>query len=279
MDNINNISVPDFDEFSLFEMHKIIYSPFDDDCPIKINILSLETILSQCPIFNILIGFLSRIGEENIKLTTKGNLPIKVIKDIYNLNLLPDKYIENGISKIRTETDWTVLHNVRIVLTMAGLIRGQKSKLLLTRKCEKLLKDNNYSELFYEFIKTFTLQFSWAFNDRYANQDIGQIAFLYSLYLINKHGIEFKDIDYFTNLYFAAFPNLLAKPETDLDKYSFRASSYYTRLIERFAVWFGFVEEEINEDKSYIGRIKRTKLLQGLLQVKSATICNIYRIN
>jgi hypothetical protein len=281
MDNFNHIPIPDFDGFSPVEMHKIIYSPFDDDCPIKINILNSGTLINQSPILKIIIGFISNIGEAGLKLTPKGNLPIKVMKDIYNLNVLPDEYIENDITHIRTETDWPVLHIVRIVLTMAGLIRVQKNKLLLTKKCENLRKGNNYSELFYTFMKTFTLEFSWAYNDRYANQDIGQIAFLYSLYLINKYGDEFRDLDYFTNRYFAAFPSMLSNPETELDKYSMRASSYNIRFIERFALWFGFVEEVVEGIKYSERRIniRRTKLLQELLQVKSATIFNIYSIN
>jgi hypothetical protein len=275
MNDINNIPVADFDGFTPFEMDRIIYFPFEDNCPIKMNILTKETIINQCPIFNILIQFLSQIGE-GVKLTEKGNLPVKVIKDIYNLKILPDDSIERGIGKIRTETDWTVLHNVRIVLTMAGLIRKNKNLLFLTNNCKTFIKDNNCSGLFIEFMKAFTLLFSWAYNDLYENQDLGQLASLFSLYLINKHGEEFRDLDFYTNLYFSAFPTLVDNKETD------SAALYHIRFVERFALWFGFVEEEIIKGKSYFDRrirIKRTKLLQELLQVKSAPGCSIYQIN
>src|ERR1035437_1811869 len=109
MNVINNIPVADFDGFTASEMDRIIYFPFEDNCPIKMNVLTKEIIVNQCPIFNILIQFLSRIGE-GIKLTAKGNLSVKIIKDIYDLKILPDDSIARGIGKIRTETDWTVLH-------------------------------------------------------------------------------------------------------------------------------------------------------------------------
>jgi len=271
-----------FDGFSPLEMDYIIFSPFEDDCPIKINILNKEILFNQSPVLKIIIELLSRIGEEGIKLTLKGNLPIKVIKDIYNQNLLPDRAIDLRIIKIHTETDWILLHNVRLVLTMAGLIRKKKNMLLLTKKRKNLQKEENYSKLFYDFMKSFTLQFFWAYNDRFENQDIGQIAFLYSLYLINKYGDEFRDMNFYSNLYLTAFPSMLEYADTSQESYSLRASSYQTRFIERFAIWFGFVEEEIIEGKHYFDRrirIKRTKLLQELLQVNAKTLCSIYRID
>lgn len=275
MYNNNNMPVADFDGFTPSEMDRIIYFPFEDNCPIKMNVLTKEAIVNQCPIFNILYEFLSRIGE-GIKLTEKGNLPVKIIKDIYDLKILPDDSIEHGVGKIRTETDWTVLHNVRIVLTMAGLIRKNKNSLFLTNNCKTFLKDNNYSGLFIEFMKSFTLLFSWAYNDLYENQDIGQLASIFSLYLINKYGEEFRDLDFYTNLYFSAFPTLLDNKETN------SIVLYHLRFVERFALWFGFVEEEIIKGKSYFDRrirIKRTKLLKELLQVKSVPGCSIYQIN
>lgn len=271
-----------FDRFSPLEMDYIIFSPFEDNCPIKLNILDKEILFNQSPVLKIIIELLCRIGEEGIKLTLKGNLPIKVIKDIYNQNLLPDRAIDLRIIKIHTETDWILLHNVRLVLTMAGLIRKKKNMLLLTKKCKKLQKDENYSKLFYDFMKSFTLKFCWAYNDRFENQDIGQIAFLYSLYLINKYGDEFRDMNFYSNLYLTAFPSMLEYADTSQESYSMRSSSYQTRFIERFAIWFGFVEEEIIEGNHYFDRrirIKRTKLLQELLQVNSKTLCSIYKID
>ncbi len=263
----NNTPLLDCEGFTPLQMHKIIYYPFDDDCPIRINKLSKEVLLNESPIMKIIVELLLILKSNKIKLTQKGNLPPKIIKDIYAKYYLPDKAIENGIVKIRTEIDWIVIHNAKLVLTMAGLIRKKYNYLYLTKKCESLLKDDSLNNIFYEFLKTFALEFNWAYNDRHDDEKLGQIGFLYSLYLLNKYGKEKRDLNFYTNLYFLAFPSFV---ENDDENYSMKEFAYHTRFIDRFALWFGFAEEEITVGKNYLERdikLKKTKLLEQLLQV------------
>jgi hypothetical protein len=262
----NNTPLPECEGFTPLQMHKIIYYPFDEDCPIKINRLNKEILISEIPILKIVLELLLILKTKKIKLTQKGNLPLKVIKDIYAKNHLPEKWIESGIVKVRTETDWIVIHNIKIVLTLAGFLRKQYGYLLLTKKCESLLMGEEYSEIFYEFLRVFTLQFNWAYNDRYDDEELGQLGFLYSLYLINKYGKEENDVKYYTDLYFLAFPSFV---EYDNENRSMKESAFHTRFISRFAVWFGFAEEEIIKGKKFLEleiKIKRTKLLEQLLE-------------
>jgi len=250
-------------------MERIVNCPFEKDCPIKFNQLDKDMLINKSPIFNIIIEFLLILKKRKIKLTQKGNLPLKTINNIYAKKYLTDEWIENGITKIRTETDWVVIHNVRIVLTLAGFIRKQYNHLLLTKKCELLLNNDNSSEIFYTFLKAFTLKFNWAYNDFYDDEQLGQIGFLYSLFLINKYGNDKRDLKYFTNQYFATFPMFV---ENNYDSnISMKESAFHTRFIMRFSIWFGFVEEEIIKSEKLLDdkiMIKKTKLLSQILQVK-----------
>ncbi|MFA6978163.1 MAG: hypothetical protein WC209_02480 [Ignavibacteriaceae bacterium] len=261
----NNTPLEDCDGFTPLQMHEIIYFPFDKECVIKLNNANSEQLINESPILKIIIEFLIVIRYNKIKLTQNGNLPLRFINDIYNKKYLLDEDIENGFVKIRTETDWIPLHNVKLVLTLAGFIRKKYNYLLITKKCESLLKNGDYTEIFYEFLKTFALKFNWAYNDRYTNEAIGQIGFLYSLHTINKYGNNKTDLKYFSNLYFKAFPTFI---ELNIEGWK-KEAAYHTRFIERFALWFGFVEEEIAEGKNYLERdikIKRTNLLKHLLE-------------
>lgn len=263
----NNTPLPDCEGFTPFQLHKIVYYPFDEDSPIKINKLSKETLLNKCPIMKVITELLLLLKSDKIKLTQKGNLPPTIIKNIYAKRYLPDRWIDNGITKLRTETDWIAIHNTVIVLKMAGLIGKKYNYLFLTKKCESLLNNDDYPEIFYEFLKTFTSKFNWAYNDRYEDENLGRIGFLYSLDLLSKYGKEKKDIEYYTDLYFSTFPAFI---EYNDDKRSILESVYRTRFIERFALWFGFAEEEISEGKTFFEReikIKSTELLEQLLQV------------
>jgi hypothetical protein len=262
----NNTPLPECEGFTPLQMHKIIYSPFDEDCPVKIKKLNKEKLTEWSPVFKIIIELLLTLKTKKIKLTRKGNLPLKIINDIYAKNYLPDELIESGIIKVRSETDWIVLHNSKLVLLLSGLARKQYNFLLLTKKCESLLKEEKYSEIFYEFLQAFTLKFNWAYNDAYDNEELGQLGFLYSLYLLRKYGNEKKDIKYYTDLYFSAFPSFT---ESENGSRSMNESAFHTRFITRFALWFGFAEEDMKIGKSFWEfeiKIKRTEFLEQLLE-------------
>lgn len=179
---------------------------------------------------------------------------------------MPERWIGSGIVKVRTETDWNIMHNIKIVLTLAGFVRKQYNYLLLTKKFELLLNKEDYSDIFYQFLRAFTLKFNWAYNDLFDDEDLGQLGFLYGLYLINKYGKEINDLKYYTDLYFSAFPSFV---EYDIDDQSMKESAFHTRLISRFALWFGFAEEEIIKGQGFLEleiKIKRTRLLEQLLE-------------
>jgi len=139
--------------------------------------------------------------------------------------------------------------------------------LSLTKKCETLLKDDNYWEIFYQLLKTFTMNFNWSYNDGFDNAEVGQIGFLYSLYIINKYGTEERELKYYTDLYSLAFPIFIETIEGETPNLSL---AFHTRFIERFALWFGFVEGDEVKGNNYFQKeinLKRTKLLEQLFQV------------
>ncbi len=172
--------------------------------------------------------------------------------------------IEWGITKLNQEIKWTILHCTKIVLKMSKLIRTYKGKLLLTTRAKKYLINEEYSELFHIFLNTFATQFSWAYNDCFENEEIGQTGFLYLLHLINKYGVDFRELSFYSDLYFKAFPSLKAN-ETSLlvIRNEFVLA---IRFFDRFAEWFGFVE--IHKEQNRLtdpSKVRRTKLLSYLL--------------
>lgn len=268
----NNTPLSDCDGFTPLQMHKIIYSPFENDCPIKVNRIKDNQLLHESPILNIAIELLSKLREADLKLTPKGNLPRPFMKDIYNKGFWVDDLIEKGIIKIHAEYDWLILHNIKIVLQQAGLIRKKNNFLSLTKKCETLLKDDNYWEIFYQLLKAFSCNFNWGYNDGFEDKNVGQIGFLYLLHIINKYGAKERDLLYYSDLYFLAFLAFLENNRSDSSRLSL---VFHTRFIERFALWFGFVEGEKVKGNNYFDwkiNIKRTKLLEQLFKVKSETI-------
>lgn len=89
----------------------------------------------------------------------------------------------------------------------------------------------------------------------YENEENGQIGFLYLLYLVNKYGRAYRDLQFYTDLYFTAFPIFnVEEQKIEGIKYKECELVIQTRFFKRFANWFGFVEIQYEEDKKYFSR-------------------------
>ena len=103
-------------------MDNIIHNTFIADGPIRLNRLSAEDYLA-IPIFR-QVEFLCTIvkNEGTVKLTATGNLPLRVVTEMYELGV-PFYYYEKYPTRLRKETDsWTV-HFARLVAEMGGLAK------------------------------------------------------------------------------------------------------------------------------------------------------------
>jgi len=266
----NNSKLDDFSGFTPGEMHRIIYAPFSPICPVKTRMEIDPEEARSCPVFNVALSLLRHIeASGRIKLTARGNLPLNLIRDIYREGFFPEKLIEEGFVKIRSEQDWVFLHTIRVVLKVAGLVRKQYGFLLLTKKGLKYVTEGYESNLFLYLLEVYTMNFNWAYNDRFPIEDIGQIGFLYLLFLIKKFGSEFRDVAYYSDLYFRAFPMFRQSLSEFKEPYGdYPENALKIRFFERFAWWFGLIEYDgadvlfFSHKKS---KVRKSRLLDALL--------------
>ena len=269
MQKHNSTPIDDFDGFCPDEMYDILHDPFTENCPIQFEEKITDTILKEIPIFNIVREFLSMmIGNDGLELTPKGNLKLKTVKELYDKKYIADESLESGYVKRIHEDDWRLLHTVRVVLDLSGMIRKYKGKLKVLKEIRKLYDDGDFSNIFFEFLQAYTTQFNWAYNDRYENEEIGQAGFLFLLYLVNKFGSDYQDLSFYTEWYIKAFPVFRQKAENGV-KYTQNENTIYIRFFERFARWFGFVDIRIDKNKDYSQRtikIKKTEILSAIMK-------------
>ena len=269
-DNYNNQPVVDFTGFTPFQMHQIIHFPFSADCPIKLNHDIQLSQIQSSPIFNISYSLLEKISESGkIKLTARGNLPGKTLRAIYDERLFLDPMIENGITKLTTETDWIILHTIHIILKLSGLARKNYGYLLLTKKGKKYFFEGNESSLFMNLLETYSMKYNWEYNDAYEIESIGQVGFLYLLFLINKLGSKYEDMTLYSDHYFRAFPVFLERYISD-DSFRRRIpnNALSVRFFERFSYWFGFIKYQGDVKSTIVNeniKIKKTQLLKSLI--------------
>ena len=119
----NTLQEDDFDGFSPHQMSIIVYSPFSDDCPVDMRTQVDTALLDQSPIFQIAKHLLKEMKDnEGIKLTSTGNLPPRIVNEIYARNYITDSAIEAGITKLNQEAKWDILHCSKIVLKLPLIV-------------------------------------------------------------------------------------------------------------------------------------------------------------
>lgn len=243
----NNTPEDDFEGYSSSEMHSVLYDTFNEESVIKLNNLSPED-CSKVPIFNYLFDLLNFVKENGtIKLTAKGNLPVKVVKELYHKGCLKEEAIEKGITKLSKEADTYHVHLARILAEISGLTKKVKGKLSLTKKGEKLL--NQPAELLKNIFESYTTKFNWGYFDGYENEDIARIGFGFTLILLAKYGNRKQNTQFYAEKYFRAFPVFyqMIKPQYGtVERYL--NNCYFMRTFSRFLESFGLVN---NTDELY----------------------------
>lgn len=268
MNEQNNRSIPDFEGYSPSEMHNIMHFTFEPNSPVILQELADSDYL-ESPIFNIVKYFLDLLKSKGeIKLTAKGFLPTKFVKDIYNQGFIEEYQFSFGYSKLYKETDSVTVNLTRLLSELAGLTKKRNGKLSLTKAGQKIASNNR--KLFELIFKTMTQKFNWAYYDRYDNEQIGQVGFGFSLILLSKYGAKKRLNNFYAEKYFKAFPQFLESITPTygtLEEYA--GNCYYIRTFERVLNYFGLIQiENRGEALDRKSFIIRTELFDKFIKVR-----------
>ena len=265
MNERNNLGIPEFEGYSPNEMEYILYDIFGENSPVHLLKMT-EPDYKKVPLLNqikYLAGLIDSQGE--LKMTSKGFLPVKVVADIYQQGFLKDEFIEVGISKLYKEADSLTVNLTRILLEISGLANRRKNKLSLTKKGKTIVADDY--ELLLLIFKTFGTKFNWAYYDGYGQINIGQMGFGFSMVFLSKYGNKRRKDRFYADKYFEAFPQLINA--TNIPRYGTvqdeAARCYSIRTFDRFLDFFGLIEIEQriwNEPKI----IRKTTLFDRMIK-------------
>lgn len=266
----NRKPIPEFEGYSADDMHYIMYSTFNPNSPIQIKPLKEEEYL-KIPIFN-QIRYLAEIinREGGLKFTDTGNLPVKMVKELYEQGYLKEKHIELGWTKLNNENVSNFIKISKHLIQLTGIAKKEKNKLILTRKSKTILNDNNL--LFQVIFSTYTEKMNWAFFDYYGDNNIGQLAYGFSLILLSKFGNVKRLDQFYAEKYITAFPAILnsisPKEYRSVKDGAYHCYSY--RTFNQFLNYFGLItiEEEgyMSDRKTYIAK---TELFDLLFEIKN----------
>jgi hypothetical protein len=269
MNEQNNQSIPEFEGYSPFEMHHILHFTFQPNSPLSIQKLS-DLDYKEIPMLNQIKYFLDLIKRSGeIKLTAKGFLPTKIVKEIYNQEFLEELLIKSNIYQLYKEADSMTVNLTRLLAELSGLTKKRNGKLSLTKTGEKLSSDN--FKLFDLIFKTMATKFNWAYYDGYGDNRIGQMGFGFSIILLHKYG-ETKRLDkFYSDRYFNAFPDLMeTEGRTEFDTPEQRSTSCYSlRTFDRFLDYFGLIKiETVGEKWNPDKYLTKKDLFDKLIKVR-----------
>lgn len=171
------------------QLHQLLYSPFNAESVIEFHPDAAR--LDNAPILAIFKVLAEAAQHKGIKLTPRGNLPLKVTRLMVNAipaDLTYGKFVWDH--NIRTEEDVYPVHFTRILATLAGFCRIQKGTLLLTAKGRKTLEKAQWGQCFHELMQTVFTRFNWAYIDHYPELQMIRSVSWMMLYLLEKDGLE-----------------------------------------------------------------------------------------
>jgi hypothetical protein len=259
---------PDFEGYSLYEMHQILYFTFGPESPIKIQELS-DSDYKKIPLLNQVKYLMELINEnQEIKLTKNGYLPTKIVANIYDQGFFSKGHVESNSSKLYKETDLLTVNLSRILLELSRLTKKRYDKLSLTKSGEKIINDNE--KLLKTILETYATKFNWPYLDPYYENLIGQLGYGFSLILLSKYGNEKRLDSFYARKYFNAFPHLLdfKKPAYGTIE-SYSTACYSMRTFSRFLELFGLINiEDEGEWPNRIRYVTKTELFDRLIECK-----------
>ncbi|WP_134088537.1 hypothetical protein [Olivibacter sp. XZL3] len=256
-ENLLGLSYRDVLALSLF--------PFAPTSPLKIRTYIPDEVLDKLPFFRLCEELLMVIDRENsLKLTPKGNLPLKFVSELYENGNVPDEAIELGISKSFRESDIISIYAARQVCTLAGLIKKRSNALSLTNRGKKLRSDRSalLALILYAHVWDFD---TWQF-DAYPDRATGGAGNHIIWYMLLKYGQEERPTLFYADNYLQFFPELIDAfgnvYATPIEQF---LGCFETRVFFRFNDWWGFTETKNNRYPE-ANTTKATSFLSAVLE-------------
>ncbi|WP_160292154.1 hypothetical protein [Pedobacter lusitanus] len=248
-DKINNSPIADFDGLSPEQMNALLHSPFTAGGILQLR-KGMDDYLDQVPIFRLSELLISEIWNSGtLKLTTKGNLPVKVCELLHNQNLIKWEYV-HFVKKV-TEDEIPYIWPLKQYLLDEGILKKRNNRLSLTKYGEKFILFSKATR-FNNLLTYFTSHFHWAnFYDLEDNGKCGNLGWAYSLVLLSKYGMKSNTSEFYSlKIIRALEKELWNSYQENMNNEAIKDyhNAYAIRFFECFANWFGLVNIEQKRD-------------------------------
>jgi hypothetical protein len=265
----NRRQLDEFHGLSPEQMHQILNFPFAS--PGLVRFPEVLHANPGAPILTLFELLTDAIGEQGLKPTAKGNLPRNFCREAALLYWGEQRYQDKTrYGGINREEDFDDLHVTRLVAELAGLIRKYKGRFILSRDCRRLLTEDDMTAIYPRLFRAYVEQFNWAYRDGYPELRFMQSAFLFTLYLLRRHGDTWRPQVFYEDAFLRAFPMLLDEvpPSQVVAPDETVRRAYTWRSLVHFAGFLGLATVEPVSDQllCHEYRVKSLPLLGQVVQ-------------
>ena len=252
---INNRPLSDFDGISPSQMAFLLNQPLSPECILQIKDHCNDA-LGQIPLLrlsDLLIEQIHNVGS--LKLTSRGNLPVRLCEFLHDQQLITWKYMAN-VKRI-LEEEIPYLWPLKQYLLHEGIIKKSNNTLSLTKTGEKfIMKSNRYR--FENLLIFFGSKFHWGnLYDFPDNGRYGQLGWAFSLVLLAKYGKLPRKSEFYGHKLIQAFERELWDNRQVISYQEAAADfhfAYDVRFFESFAHWFGLEYRKESRSKNFLLR-------------------------
>lgn len=223
-------------------MYDILYHPFASP-----HIAEFPTVLNcepVAPVITMMNHLAEAAGESGMKATAKGNLPLAVCKAAAPLYYGDEYETVKRWFRITTELDFMPVHTTRIIAEMAGLLRKYKGRFVLTKKYRMVLNAGGPAGIYPLLLRSFLTTYNWAYYSRLEEFRLIQDSAVFSLYLLNKFGSEWRPEEFYEDSFLRAFPMIVDEvvPSQFYEPVKIVRACYTQRCLHGFMRFFGLAE-------------------------------------
>lgn len=168
--------------------HQLLYTEWGKtECPMKLNGKLEFDNVRNAPLYEnslIFLDELKKLENENTA-TAKGNLTRKAVKNIASrLNLDNDDITKHLIqtSKRLNEQEIVAVWMIRLICQLAGLVKKNRNKFLVTKRALLLMAPENAGDLYNLLFLTYMRKFKIGFFGRLPEIDGLQSTMAYTIY-------------------------------------------------------------------------------------------------
>ena len=237
------------------------------------NESAVEAALDQSPFIRMLQALFAEIGDKGVKLTPKGNLPLRTVKamvDAAGEEHLP-WIMRGGFASLRSEEDVIHVHLTRILAEIAGFTRKYNGRILVKKPVATRIRKHGWAPIYRELFGAMMREFNWSWLDGRPDLHGIQAVAPFCLWLLSEHGDEWARESFYLDAMLQAFPMLTMESEPSTFE---NAEKQITRAMQQRIIslyqWAGLVEVLPDDNKDPLAypdnTIRRTPLFETLFR-------------